>query len=290
MGGPDAEREISIQSGRAVAAALKRAGWAVHEHVIDRLDEAALRSLAGDIVFPALHGPWGEGGPLQTLLESDGRPFVGSTASVAALCMDKAETKSLATSLGIATPAWSVVRQPLGCPLPPPVVIKPIDDGSSIDLHRCDTQSASDRAVNTMVDTRGAAMAERWITGRELTIGLVCGEPLPIVEILPHDGVYDYAAKYDRDDTRYIVDPPLDRVHTERMIESTRLLCDRIGLRHVGRVDFLLDEEAPWLLEVNTMPGFTSHSLLPMAASARGWDMPSLCDRLVRSSGGEGAS
>ncbi|MDP6479967.1 MAG: hypothetical protein QGI75_07985, partial [Phycisphaerales bacterium] len=88
MGGPDAERKVSIQSGLAVAAALRDAGWLVHEHVIGKLDEAALRSLTGDLVFPALHGPWGEGGPLQTLLESDGRPFVGSPAAVAAVCMD----------------------------------------------------------------------------------------------------------------------------------------------------------------------------------------------------------
>ena len=282
MGGPDAEREVSIQSGLAVAAALRDAGWLVHEHVIGKLDEAALRSLTGDLVFPALHGPWGEGGPLQTLLESDGRPFVGSSAAVAALCMDKAETKALAESLGIATPAWSVVRERRGCPLPPPVAIKPNDDGSSIDLHLCDSQSSADEAVNAMVSDRGSALVERWVSGRELTVGVVCGEPLPIIEIVSSSGVYDYAAKYDRDDTRYIVDPPLEDRHRERMIESTRVLCAQAGIRHVARVDYLLDEDGPWLLEINTMPGFTSHSLLPMAADAQRWDMPTLCDRLVR--------
>lgn len=282
MGGPDAEREISIQSGREVAAALRTAGWTVHEHLIDRLDEVSLGSLAGDIVFPALHGPWGEGGPMQELLEQDRRPFVGSPASVAAMCMDKGRTKNLAESLGIATPRWSVLSECWGCPLPPPVVIKPNDDGSSIDLHRCDTQSAADEAVNAMVNDRGSALVEQWITGRELTVGIVCGVPLPLVEIVPSSGVYDYAAKYDRDDTRYIVDPPLEDNHRERMIESTSVLCEQAGIRHLARVDFLLDHEGPWLLEINTMPGFTSHSLVPMAAKARGWDMPALCDRLVR--------
>lgn len=282
MGGPDAEREVSMQSGRAVAAALRDAGWDVHEHVIDQPGERQLRSLAGDVVFPALHGPWGEGGPLQTLLEQDERPFVGSTAAAAALCMDKGRTKTLAESLGIATPTWVLVRASRGCPMPPPVVIKPNDDGSSIDLRFCDSQQDADETADAMVDDRGSALVERWITGRELTVGVVCGRALPIVEVVPHGGVYDYAAKYDRDDTRYIVDPPLEPMHTERMIESATALCEHASVRDVARVDYLLDEDGPWLLEINTMPGFTGHSLLPMAAKAHGWDMPALCDRLVR--------
>jgi len=290
MGGPDAEHAVSIGSGSAVAAALRSAGWTVHEHVIDQPDARQLGSLAGDIIFPVLHGPWGEGGPLQALLEQDSRPFIGSPAEAAARCMDKGRAKQLAAELSIATPTWALIHAADGCPITPPVVVKPNDDGSSVDLQRCDTADEADAAVNTMVQARGAALVEQWIVGRELTVGIVCGDPLPIVEIVPHGGVYDYAAKYHRDDTQYIVHPPLDPKHAEHMIESAVALCEQAGVQDVARVDYLLDKDGPWFLEINTMPGFTDHSLLPMAAMAVGWDMPTLCDRLVRAAQRSGSA
>lgn len=282
MGGPDAERAVSIRSGQAVSSALAEANWAVEQHIIDRIDASQLAALSGDVIFPVLHGPWGEGGDLQALLETNGRPYVGSSPTAAATCMDKDRTKTIAASLGIATPNWKLVQHAQPCPLPPPVVIKPHADGSSIDLHLCSSQDQADAAIASVVRAHGAALVERWITGREMTVGIVAGETLPIVEIVPARGVYDFAAKYDRDDTQYLVNPSVDQDDATAMVKAARMLCQTIGARDVARVDFLLDQAGPWLLEVNTMPGFTDHSLLPMAAKAHGWDMPSLCDRLVR--------
>jgi D-alanine-D-alanine ligase len=281
MGGPDAERDVSIRSGQAVAAAISTAGWAVEQYVIDHIDKTDLAALSGDVIFPVLHGPWGEGGGLQTLLEADGRAYVGSTPDVAAVCMDKDRTKTIAAALGIVTPEWVLVKQPEPCPIAPPVAVKPHADGSSIDLHLCSTQDDADAAVAAVTNCHGAALVERWITGREMTVGIVTGQALPIVEIMPACGVYDFAAKYDRDDTQYVVNPSVDQDDAATMVKAAITLCETIGARDVARVDFLLDQTGPWLLEINTMPGFTDHSLLPMAAKAHGWDMPSLCERLV---------
>ncbi len=130
---------------------------------------------------------------------------------------------------------------------------------------------------------RGSIMAEQLVGGREVTVGIVCGQPLPLIEIVPGADVefYDYQAKYVRDDTRYIIGPKLPAGVAQQCTDVAMLAFDRLGCRDVARVDFMLDDAGPWFLEINTMPGFTSHSLLPMAAAGRGQDMPTLCGRLV---------
>jgi D-alanine-D-alanine ligase len=290
MGGPDAEREVSLASGAAVAAALSASGWHVASHVIDRPTAGDIAAMEGDVFFPVLHGPWGEGGPLQVLLEQDGRPFVGSSAGAAAMCMDKARVKHAARKLGIRTPDWDLVGVDREPRLDPPAVVKPNDEGSSIDLHQCDTRDAVLRAAASVAARRGSALVESWITGRELTVGLLAGEPLPIVEIVPADGCYDYEAKYTRTDTRYRLTPHLPGEAASRMRDAAELLCTALGVRDVARVDFLLDEAGWWMLEVNTMPGFTRHSLLPMAADAAGLGMPEVCHRLATLAASRGST
>lgn len=291
-GGPDAERPVSLQSAASVADALRAAGATVHDVTIDQPDAAALAALPGDVVFPVLHGGFGEGGRLQTLLEPSGRPYVGAGPRAARVAMDKLATKMLAATLGIATkPACVLDVRDAVCPLPLPVVVKPVHDGSSVGLHLCRNAAAWDAAraaVAADVQSRPGRvyMIEPLIQGRELTVGLLEREgrlqPLPLIEIAPVGGVYDYQAKYDRDDTRYLVDPDLPRGVADRCRDAAVRLAEAIGVRHLSRVDFLLDADAtPWLLEINTMPGFTSHSLLPMAARAAGIDMPQLCAHLV---------
>ena len=282
MGCPDGERPVSIGSGTAVAAALRDAEWTVHEIVIDRPDQDDVAQLPGDILVPVLHGPWGEGGPLQRLLEADGRPFVGAGSNAAARCMDKHALKTLASSLGIETPPWTVLTEPCELAIEPPLVVKPVAEGSSLGLTMCHSEAEARDAASALIAARGAALVEQRIHGRELTVGVVDGEALPIVEIAPVTAFYDYEAKYVRDDTSYVVDPDLpDRAQIDLAERSLRL-CEAAGVSSLARVDFLLDERGPWMLEVNTMPGFTSHSLLPMAAQAAGLPMASLWDRLVR--------
>ena len=280
MGGPDAEHEVSLASGKRVADGLEAHGrWEVARHVVERPDSAWLRELGADVVFPVLHGPFGEGGPLQEALEEADVPYVGSGPLASRRGMDKFESKRLATARGVPTPdAIDPAREPIGR-LEPPVVVKPVDDGSSVGVRLCRSAAEVERACRACSNRR--LMIERLVAGRKVTVGLVCGEVLPIVEIRPAEGFYDYEAKYRRGDTRYEVEPSLDPDHAEACRRHARAVWEAIGCRDLARVDFMLDAEGPWFLEVNTMPGMTGHSLLPMAAERSGLAMPELCGLLV---------
>jgi D-alanine-D-alanine ligase len=280
-GGPDAEREVSLKSGTMVAAALRRAGWDVHEVAIDRLTAEELRALPGDVVFPVLHGSWGEGGPLQELLEADGRTYVGCGPRAARTAMDKVATKALVSEIGVPTPASQELAGGTEFTLACPVVLKPSDDGSSVDLRICRTPQEVMRARLEIEPRRSRILAEEYIRGRELTVGLLDGECLPIIEIRPLEGTYDYEAKYNRDDTQYVLDPELPAGVTEAVRAFSRAAWYALGCRDVARVDFMLDARGPWFLEINTMPGFTDHSLVPKAAQHAGIPMEELVSRLV---------
>jgi D-alanine-D-alanine ligase len=288
-GGPDAEHEVSLNSSGAVAQALRRGGeYTVEYRVFERITGAELRALPGDVVFPALHGPFGEGGPLQDLLEASGRPYVGCGPRAARLAMDKMATKMAAARVGVPTAESCVINvNDELLPFPPPSVVKPVHDGSSVGLHlikRDADWNVARAAVREDVQSKPGRvyMAERFIAGRELTVGLLDGKPLPIVHIVPADGPYDYEAKYTRDDTRYELDPELPAGVADRLRRDSVTLAEAIGVRHLARVDFILDGQGRhWLLEINTMPGFTSHSLVPMAARHAGIEMPALCTQLV---------
>ncbi|MGA0420653.1 MAG: D-alanine--D-alanine ligase family protein [Phycisphaerales bacterium] len=280
MGGPDAEHDVSLASGARVADALERhGGWSVARHVVDRPDAAMLRDLDADVIFPVLHGPFGEGGPLQEALEASGVAYVGSGPEASRRGMNKLNAKRIADACGVPTP--EAIDPALESPgrLEPPVVVKPVDDGSSVGVRLCSRAAEVDAACRELAGRR--LMVERLVRGRELTVGVVCGEVLPIVEIVPAAGFYDYEAKYHRDDTRYEVDPALDPEHAEACRRYARAIWDAVGCRDLARVDFIVDADGPWFLEVNTMPGMTDHSLLPMAAARAGLPMPELCALLV---------
>lgn len=284
-GGPDSEREVSLQSASAVASALRESrALSVVGKTIDRMTLEELRAIPGDVIFPALHGPFGEGGPLQDLLDLDGRPYVGSGPRAARIAMDKIATKLYASSLGMPTPESCVINpKDERCPLPLPFVVKPVHEGSSVGLHICKTEGDWRAALSDIREGGGKTyLGERMIPGREITVGLLDGAPLPLIQITPAEGVYDYEAKYNRDDTQYLIDPELPPGLAEGVSERSAALARHLGVRHLARVDFMLDASGiPWFIELNTMPGFTSHSLVPMAARARGIPMERLCAGLV---------
>lgn len=285
MGGPDAERAVSIMSGKQVAQALRDSGrFRVIEKIIDAPTAAEIDAMGGDVIFPVLHGRWGEGGGLQRILDELGKPYVGSTPAAAALAMDKWATKTLLAKHGVPTPPAQVIVAEGHCTISPPLVLKPVDDGSSVDLRICRTQDQVNAARQELHPRRGRLLAEAYIRGRELTVGIVLDDPLPLIEIIPSDAVefYDYQAKYHRDDTRYALDPHLPEGVAERCRQIALTAWQRVGCRDVARVDIMLDERGPWFLEINTMPGFTTHSLVPMAAAHGGEAMPDLCARLVQ--------
>lgn len=283
MGGPDAEREVSLDSGKAVAQALRsNNSYHVAEHTID--DPAASLPVKNvDVFFPALHGPWGEGGPLQQLLDITGVPYVGSGSNAAALCMDKWKTKqALKNITGFRTPDAVIFTAGQKCPVAPPLVLKPINDGSSVDVFICKSDSEL-TAAQQWLSKRHNVLAEKYIRGRELTVGILCGEVLPIIEIVPNVSFYDYDAKYKSDATRYVVNPDVPAAHAQQCRDMALAVYKNLGCRDLARVDFMCDATGPWFLEVNTMPGFTSHSLLPKAAAAVGIDFAKLCTTLIES-------
>jgi D-alanine-D-alanine ligase len=300
-GGPDSERPVSIKSAHFIAEGLKASGKfsSVRNETIDRITGSQLKALPGDVIFPALHGGWGEGGPLQDLLEADGRPFVGCKAAAARHAMDKVATKFSAVRVGIPTPECRVLDlRDSAPPLPLPAIIKPVHEGSTFGLFVCRTVKEWETALTAIrADRSGPAADRAYIIeacvsrpggkkARELTVGIIDGEPLPVIEITPADGLYDYEAKYTRNDTTYTVAPMLPGNVTQTIQSQTAALAKAMGVRHLARADFMLDGDEPgataWFLEINTLPGFTDHSLVPMAARNIGQEMPVLCSRLVQ--------
>lgn len=295
-GGPDAEREVSLKSASAIARALRESGREVHERTIGAIDAAELRGMPGEVIWPALHGPWGEGGPLQDLLEADGRAFVGCGSSAARLAMDKMASKLAAARVGVRTAEACVMNvRDEACPLALPVVAKPVFEGSTIGLFVC--RSGGEWASARAEAARGsrAYMVERFVGGEELTVGLIeeggALRALPHIRITPKEGLYDYEAKYTRDDTVYEVGAGLAGGAAEEMRAGSLAMAREIGVRGLARADFMLSKEdgRVYFLEINTMPGFTDHSLVPMAGRACGLEMPALCDAIASSACG-GAS
>ncbi|MFI4872057.1 MAG: D-alanine--D-alanine ligase [Phycisphaerales bacterium JB061] len=288
-GGPDAERDVSIESSTAVTKALNEAGVQAELVLIDKPE--SLTDIRAEVLFPVLHGRWGEGGPLQDLLECDGRPYVGCRPAAARLAMDKVATKLVASRLGIRTPEAVLFNANDRIGMQLPYVIKPALEGSSVGLFICRTEAEAEAATKAskadiFANPGQVTMVERLTVGREITCPVIerggALEALPLVEIAPAEGVYDYEAKYQRDDTVYTVAP--GGIDTEAIQRDTQRLAEAIGVRHLARADFIIDSAGDhWLLEINTMPGFTAHSLFPQAAAHVGMPMPALCAYLAES-------
>ncbi len=289
-GGISAEREVSLKSGAGVAAALTRKGHRVFTADIGPDNLSALDHRPCDLVFPVLHGEFGEDGGLQTVLESRGIPFVGSTAAASRLAMDKQAAKTVLHRAGIPTPAWQVVGrgdftpawEPAGIGFP--CIIKPASEGSSVACKIC---HSAKEARDHLADTLGrysTMLIEAYIQGPELTVGILDGKALPIIEIRPKTQFYDYQAKYIRDDTEYNFQIDLPQEILRRTAAAAIQTYSQVGARHLARVDVMvsLREQAPYVLEINTLPGFTGHSLLPKAAAHSGMDFDSLCHRLAQ--------
>jgi len=295
-GGPDAERQVSIDSATGVHQGCLDAGLDAKLLIVEEPTVEEIALWDADVIFPVLHGKFGEGGQLQQRLETTGRPFVGCRARAARIAMDKMATKLWAAKLGIPTvhaalldPDSITNPDQAVCPIDPPLVIKPVADGSSCGLYICPDHDSWLDALRSIARTEfpPVSMIEPMISGRELTVGIIDDghggySALPVVEIAPASGTYDYQAKYERDDTVYTVDPDLADDLVSDLKDWSVALCRAIGVVHLARVDFMLDERGkPWLLEINTMPGFTRSSLLPKAAAAHGLAMPDLCRHLV---------
>ena len=290
MGGPSKERDVSFMSGQAVAEALTRRGHRVVSSDISYEDTSVLDRDGIDVVFIALHGEFGEDGHLQDICEQKGLIYVGSDPQSSRLAMDKDASKRIFKQAGLPTPQWVVVnrsmtaehRNGLISSIPLPSVVKPVNGGSSVDVFIVQSQQERTHAVEALLDEYGKAMVEEFVAGREMTVGILAERPLPIIEIRPARPFYDKVAKYEDDATEFIFDLNLPE-EVYRYLQDVSLRAHNVlGCRDFSRVDFILSSDTkPYLLEVNTIPGFTNHSLLPKAAAADGISFEELCNQIV---------
>jgi len=290
FGGTSSEREISLLTGRAVHAALQRSG--IDAYAVDPR-EKALQELVDegfDRTWVALHGPGGEDGTVQGALECLGIPYPGSGVLGSAVCMDKLRTKQLVSSVGIATADFVVLRDErdfdlaltrLGLPM----FVKPATQGSSVGMSKVERPEDLPVAFAAAAATDPCVLAEAYISGAEYTVGVLAGEALPSIRIRTTQTFYDYQAKYFRDDTQYDCPSGLS-AETERHLAALALgAFDATGASGWGRADFMMDSTGrPLLLEINTVPGMTDHSLVPMAARARGMSFEQLVWRVLETS------
>ncbi|MEK7797623.1 MAG: D-alanine--D-alanine ligase [Nitrospirota bacterium] len=274
MGGQSAEHEISIRSGRAVWTALIQKGYDAIPLEVDSSVVGRLREVRGQIAFIALHGPGGEDGTIQGMLEVIRIPYTGSGVQACAVAMDKAMTKVLLEQNGVPGPRGFVLeqgdrRKPLPSGFKLPLVVKPVSQGSTLGITIVRKSRNLQKALDAAFAYGPAALIEEYIDGREFTVGILNDKALPVVEIIPQGGFYDFAAKYTPGASVYKAPAPLPG-RTAKLLQALALQAHRrLGCRGATRVDFRLDRKGrPFLLELNTVPGMTETSLLPMAAKA----------------------
>lgn len=290
-GGRSAEREVSLMTGTGVLAALKSKGVDAHGFDTGRQSLVELAAAGFERVFIALHGRYGEDGSLQGALELLGIPYTGSGVTACAVASDKVFAKRIWSSMGLPTPRYEAldvtmpligVSKRLGLPL----MVKPPLEGSTIGITKVedgpDVLGALQRAVAIAARLDPNVLIEQFVRGRELTVAILGERALPVIEIQAPGGNYDYQNKYFSDDTRYLCPAPLDAGLAERIGTLAHAAFRALGCEGWGRVDIMLDaRDQPWLLEVNTAPGMTGHSLVPMAARAVGMSYEDLCVQIL---------
>ena len=289
MGGVSNEREISLCSGKAIACALTSLGYAVQSVDIQSEDlRKSLDASSVDAVFIALHGRFGEDGKVQRQCEEMGLAYTGSRPKASALALDKNLAKEIFIEAGIRTPPSAIVRssgfgelrqlEALGFPL----VVKPPLEGSSIGLTIVGEKEKLAPAVALALRYGDCALVESFIAGKELTVGILGDRALPVIQIVPKNGIYDYHSKYTPGQTEYLVPAPLEAVIAAKVQKIALAAFKALECEDFGRVDVILEDNGDaFVLEVNTIPGFTETSLLPKAARAAGIGFEALCDKIL---------
>jgi len=283
LGGPSAEREVSLRSGAEVAKALRSLGHKVNE--TDPLDASWSLPAGTDVVFLALHGTYGEDGTVQQRLEELQVPYTGCGVEASRVAFDKHLTKKRCVAAGVATARFDVIdsaKTPWPIGWRPPVVLKPVRQGSSVGLRFVERVEDWGTALAEALQHDSEVLMEEKISGRETTVGILAGEALPIVEVRPKDGVYNYHNKYTVGTTDYFCPAPFDEATTTRIQAAALDAFKAVGGRDYARVDVMVSAEGqPVVLEVNTLPGMTETSLLPKAAAAAGISYAKLCQSMV---------
>jgi D-alanine-D-alanine ligase len=283
LGGPSAEREVSLRSGAAVAKALRSLGHEVTE--VDPKDGQFDLPGETDVVFLVLHGTYGEDGTVQQRLDRLGALYTGCDAEASRIAFDKVLTKQRCQAAGVPTAAFLVVnsaRAPLPKAFQPPLVAKPVRQGSSVGLQFVERPGDWPAALAEALKFDSEVLVEEKIAGRETTVGILGGEALPVVEVRPKTGSYDYKNKYTTGRTEYFCPADFDTATTGRIQAAALGAFRAVGGRDYARVDVMVRPNGePVVLEVNTLPGMTETSLLPKAAAAAGLNYAQLCQRMV---------
>lgn len=280
MGGPGQEREVSLRSGEAVAGALAEAGAVVTELDVRGADFDL--PAGADLAFNVIHGTFGEDGELQAILDARGIPYTGEGAEASRLAFDKIETKICFDHAGVPTSRWQILgpgeRPTLGFPC----VVKAPRQGSSVGVHIVKTAEELASALEDCFRFGSRVLVEEFFKGRELTVGVLGGEALPVVEIVPNEGFYDYEHKYTKGASEYHVPAPLGDAVTASVQEAALAAVRALGLEVYSRVDILLGADGAMnVLEINTIPGMTGTSLLPKAAAVAGLGFSALCEEIA---------
>jgi D-alanine-D-alanine ligase len=317
LGGISKEKEISLQSGKAIYHALLELGYNVilidpafgkNQHnsiekyftttIENHSKEKFLETFSVEmfkyieVVFIGLHGTLGEDGVVQSLLDLLGKPYVGSDAISSAISMDKMISKILMEKNGVKTPKgfvvnknhfeFELVKNRIELEFSFPIIVKPSDQGSTIGLTVCKNMSEISNAIQLVFSVSTSVLIEEYIKGREFTVGFLGETILPVLEIIPEQGLYDYDAKYNSDKTQFIVPADISKQVAEDMQNQAKLAFQALGNRDYARADFILTNDGKtYCLEVNTLPGMTSHSLVPKMAKSIGIDFPQLIDKLI---------
>jgi D-alanine-D-alanine ligase len=286
MGGPSSEREVSLRSGRSVAEALRTAGLPVAEVVVGR-DGSFELPPETEVAFIAMHGQFGEDGQIQTILEARGIPHTGSSPAASANAFDKSKSKPILAAAGVPTAPYQLLHRdaPAARELPLPLVVKPTRQGSSVGVSRVFREEEWEPALAAAFAYDETILAEAFVPGRELTVPIIAGEPMPVVEIVAPNDNYDYDTKYSEDPAtaaKHLIPAPLDADTTARAQSAAMAAYRALGCSGMGRVDMRLRPDGElFVLELNNIPGLTPVSLVPDAARAVGWTFPDLCLRIL---------
>lgn len=288
MGGRSAEREVSLNTGRAVYAALIRKGYAATRIDVDGSLPRTLRARHVELAFLALHGRGGEDGTVQGLLEVMGIPYTGSGVQASAMSMNKPVAKAFVRMCGVPVAPGAVLQrtgnQEIPTTLSWPLVVKPAHEGSTVGVSVVRKPSQWKRALQRAFAHDEEVLVESFIDGREITVSVLDGEALPPIEIVAPDAFYDYAAKYEKSETRYLCPAPVTKGQEQRVKDLAVLAYRALGCAGAARIDFRLNRHGrPVFLEINTIPGMTRRSLLPMSAAQAGIDYDSLTERILLS-------
>lgn len=292
-GGISSERSVSLESGKSVGEALKSRGYTVIDCVVENDRFEHIESLVKDnrleLVFIVMHGEFGEDGRVQAMLEKIGVPYVGSGPEASRIGMDKAETHRVLEKAGIPMASYAAYTTAEGVDIGGlvarfgiPLVIKPSTGGSSVGVTIAREQGDILGGIRTALSYSPEAIIEEFLDGREFTVGVVGDTVLPVIEIRPRAKFYDFHSKYQDDKTEFIVPAEISDDLRQTMQKNAQAVFRAMGCRTFGRIDFRTDAQGrPFVLEMNSIPGFTSHSLLPLAASKIGLSFSDLCEKIV---------